>query len=235
VRRPGESADDVDIAFAPEDLMLGNTLIPKGTLLFINGETGGDILQTFAIPDNYSVNFGDIDIANPTGNILIVSSVQNSIAEVTAEGNFIQSRALPAGVSLLSGIALDCAKSEAWVVNTSGNVLHLGGMPCTPTVGIEDTETETRGFALGANYPNPFNPQTMFRYVIPGTLSVRLAVYDVHGRLIRVLVNERQTAGIHLAVWNGTDATNEPVASGVYFYRFSAGKFRETRRMVLTK
>lgn len=108
-------------------------------------------------------------------------------------------------------------------------------MPCGSTTSVEEAEADLQGFALDANYPNPFNPQTTFRYVIPRTLSVRLAVYDVLGGLVRVLVNERKTTGTYLAVWNGTDTANEPVASGVYFYRFSAGEFTVTHRMVLTK
>jgi hypothetical protein len=91
---------------------------------------------------------------------------------------------------------------------------------------------------LGRNAPNPFNPATRISYTIPeGPVSrpVRLDVYDVSGRLVRVLVERPEAAGAHVAVWDGTDANGHPVASGVYFYRLRYGSDRETRRMVLLR
>ncbi|MDH3196835.1 MAG: T9SS type A sorting domain-containing protein [Candidatus Krumholzibacteria bacterium] len=88
---------------------------------------------------------------------------------------------------------------------------------------------------LGRAYPNPFNPSTTIRYAIKATAEVNLSVYDVHGRLVKTLVDEHQKQSEYTTVWNGTDARGNPVASGVYFYRLKTPVFVETRKMVLLK
>ncbi|MCX6163125.1 MAG: T9SS type A sorting domain-containing protein [Ignavibacteriae bacterium] len=98
-------------------------------------------------------------------------------------------------------------------------------------IGIQNISAETpSAYSLGQNYPNPFNPVTRIRYELPRAVVVRLAVYDVMGREVEMLVNERQTAGSYEAVWDGTR-----FASGVYFYRLTAEEYGETKRMLLVK
>jgi hypothetical protein len=91
---------------------------------------------------------------------------------------------------------------------------------------------------LGANHPNPFNPQTVIPYSVPmGTVPerVRLAVYDASGRLVRVLVDEKLSAGSRTVLWRGDDADGRPVVSGVYFCVLDMGGLRRTQKMVLLK
>ena len=90
-------------------------------------------------------------------------------------------------------------------------------------------------FSLEANYPNPFNPKTTIAFALPSDQDVRLAVYSVDGRLVRLLVNERREAGRHEAVWRGEDATGRRVATGTYFAVIDAGDFHEVRKMSLVK
>jgi len=84
--------------------------------------------------------------------------------------------------------------------------------------------------SLSQNYPNPFNPSTSIRYEIAVAGYVSLGVYDLLGREVSTLVNERKQAGAHTVIWNA-----EGVASGVYFYRIRAGDFAETRRLLLLR
>ncbi len=88
---------------------------------------------------------------------------------------------------------------------------------------------------LHQNQPNPFNPSTTIPYELDEDGLVRLSVYDVHGRLVRELVNTVKAAGPHLAFWTGRDAGDRPVASGVYVYRLEAGGKSVARRMVLVR
>jgi hypothetical protein len=88
---------------------------------------------------------------------------------------------------------------------------------------------------LGANQPNPFNPHTTIPFALTEPGRARLAVYDLAGRLVRVLVDARVTAGAHTASWDGTNAAGDAVGSGVYLYRLEAGRSTETRRMMLLK
>ena len=89
-------------------------------------------------------------------------------------------------------------------------------------------------FTLGQNYPNPFNPSTIIPYQVPTAAHVRLEVFNVLGQRVATLVDEDQSAGVHTAVWDATDASGRAVGAGVYFYRLSsAGQPALTRRMVL--
>jgi hypothetical protein len=99
-------------------------------------------------------------------------------------------------------------------------------------------------FRLEQNYPNPFNAATVIRYTLParsgngqaGQLGstaahdVRLAVYDLLGREVAVLVDEKQASGTYAVTW-----TARGMASGMYFYRIQAGDFVQTRRSLLLK
>jgi flagellar hook assembly protein FlgD len=64
---------------------------------------------------------------------------------------------------------------------------------------------------------------------------VNLHIYDAAGRLVRVIVNESREAAWYEEIWDGTDSEDRKVASGVYFFRLSSGKFVQTRKMVLLR
>ena len=80
-------------------------------------------------------------------------------------------------------------------------------------------------FQLHENYPNPFNPSTTIRYELPKASIVRLSVYDILGREVSVLVNERKNAGAYQVKFDAAG-----LASGLYLYRLTAGSFVQTRR-----
>ncbi len=90
-------------------------------------------------------------------------------------------------------------------------------------------------YRLYQNYPNPFNPQTTIAYDLLEDADVKLVVYDLLGRVVRVLVNSRQKAAIRSIVWDGTDRYGQKLPSGIYLYRLKAGKFVETKKMILMK
>jgi len=94
-----------------------------------------------------------------------------------------------------------------------------------------------KAFALSQNAPNPFNPATTISYSVPegAAAAVDMKVYDIRGQLVRTLVNESKEAGSYTVFWDGTDESGRKVSSGVYFYRMRAGKFVQTRKMVLLK
>lgn len=88
---------------------------------------------------------------------------------------------------------------------------------------------------LDQNAPNPFNPFTRITYSVPAGGHVRLAVYDVTGRLVETLVEGPRLAGTHTVIWDAKDDRGREVASGVYFLRlFHAGQVR-TRKLVLLR
>jgi hypothetical protein len=103
--------------------------------------------------------------------------------------------------------------------------------------GIEETSPEVpTSTSLLQNYPNPFNPSTRIKYTVGGTgdqspgVSVKLVVYDLLGREVKVLVDERRAAGSYEDTFDGSG-----LASGIYVYRLTAGSFVQSRKMILLK
>ena len=90
-------------------------------------------------------------------------------------------------------------------------------------------------FTLSQNYPNPFNPTTTIRFGLPGAAQVELAIYNIVGQKVKLLVRGYYQAGDHEVEWQGTDDEGRPVASGVYFYRLTSEGVNETRKMLLLK
>ena len=96
--------------------------------------------------------------------------------------------------------------------------------------GVQDRVETPNFFVLSQNYPNPFNPTTVINYQVPVAGHVSVKVYDLLGREVMTLVNERKSAGSYQVLF---DAHLLP--SGVYFYSLESGSFKETKKMELLK
>ena len=88
-------------------------------------------------------------------------------------------------------------------------------------------------FALGPNYPNPFNPSTIIPYQLAASAAVRLEVFNLLGQRITTLVDGERPAGFHTATWHAVDGAGRAVGAGVYIYRMMVGAEIQTGRMVL--
>ncbi|MBX7046213.1 MAG: T9SS type A sorting domain-containing protein [Ignavibacteria bacterium] len=100
-------------------------------------------------------------------------------------------------------------------------------------IGVQQTSSSTPDkFSLSQNYPNPFNPSTRINYELKITNYVTLKVFDLLGKEVAQLVNEKQNAGSYVMDFNSAEYN---LPSGVYFYTLSAGGFKETKKMVLIK
>jgi hypothetical protein len=110
---------------------------------------------------------------------------------------------------------------------------RLAGWDAT-TTGVEGAGTPPTAH-LAQNFPNPFNPTTKISFGLRKPASVSLRIYDAAGRLVRVLAEGDRVAGTHAELWDGRDGGGDFVASGIYFCRFRAGAFSETRKMILVK
>jgi photosystem II stability/assembly factor-like uncharacterized protein len=132
-------------------------------------------------------------------------------------------------------------------------LFNEGQIPAPPTIrhSFKPWPSVPSAFALSQNYPNPFNPKTDIRYQITDERSqvhVTLKIFNTLGQEVRVLIDEPQGPGYYTMTWDGTDTSDRPVASGIYFYRLSirddlsqndsygpSSVFSETKRMVLLK
>jgi len=93
----------------------------------------------------------------------------------------------------------------------------------------------SQDYVLGFAYPNPFNPTTTIRYDLPENSHVNIMIYDIMGRVVRTLVNNRQSAGFKSVIWDATNELGQPVSAGMYLYKVQVGEFVQIRKMVLLK
>ncbi|MDX9857894.1 MAG: T9SS type A sorting domain-containing protein [candidate division Zixibacteria bacterium] len=109
-------------------------------------------------------------------------------------------------------------------------------LPLSPTdVGGSPGGELPTGVRLEQNYPNPFNPATTISFSLREASPVRLAVYNVLGQSVRVVLDGIYPAGNYRTVWDGTDDQGRPVAGGVYFYRLVTAHETQSRKMLLVK
>lgn len=104
--------------------------------------------------------------------------------------------------------------------STYGTILSVG----------KSFSNDIRGYSLFQNYPNPFNPSTNISFSIPEGQLVELNIYDLLGRKLMSLLNEYRHSGKHDIKFN-----NSNLASGVYFYQLKAGKFIQTKKLIILK
>lgn len=105
------------------------------------------------------------------------------------------------------------------------------------STGIDDLYTDILpdDLRLAQNYPNPFNPTTTIAFELSHSSRVSLEVYNPLGQKVATLVDGTLSAGAHEAVWDGTDHSGHPVATGVYFYQLSSDDNTKSRKMLLLK
>lgn len=119
-----------------------------------------------------------------------------------------------------------------WYDNRDGNnEIYYKRNPAGNPIGINNISTEVpKEFSLSQNYPNPFNPTTKIQFKVASSKFIKLTVFDLLGKEIEALVNEKLQPGTYEVDWNGSD-----YSSGVYFYRLTTEDFSETKRMILIK
>ena len=98
-----------------------------------------------------------------------------------------------------------------------------------------DRDLLPKQYLLHQNYPNPFNPVTSLRYDLPEDGLVNITIYDMMGRIVKTLINTKQSSGYKSVQWNATDNLGQPVSAGVYLYSIETKDFRQTKKMILLK
>lgn len=122
--------------------------------------------------------------------------------------------------------------------NLDGRKTHLEwSFTITGGTGVLDADNELllKQTKLEQNYPNPFNMHTRITYSLAKSALVSVQVFDLNGRLVKTICNQRQSAGAHTLVWDGMNAEQRAMTSGVYFYRLKTDNITQTRRMLLIK
>lgn len=202
-----------------------------------NGD-GADEILIGTTPQNFGANsetnavvyFGasDITTLNTDGDILF--EAPNQLLGLGAHNNNIFAQTAHSAVGdfdgdkkndflLTQGSDFNFVKGAVYIFNSDNF-----------SVNNEEEVELVNDFRLNQNYPNPFNPSTNISYSIPQTADVTLKVYDVTGRLVSTLINRAQSSGTYTVNVNAS-----AWASGIYFYRITAGDFVKTRKLTLIK
>jgi endonuclease I len=182
------------------------------------------------------VNEGNapLSISNITSNNAAFTISPIAFPRSVAADSFltVRVRFSPSSVQMISGV-LTISSND---VSEPQTLIALSGNGAPLSV-IQPVAVPAQAFRLEQNYPNPFNPSTEIRYQVSGTSEVRLDVFDMLGRKVSTLVNERKAAGTYSVNFNaaGLASGGASLASGIYFYRLQAAGFAETKRMMLMK
>lgn len=102
-------------------------------------------------------------------------------------------------------------------------------------LGDEEQQNQVPQFKLNRNYPNPFNPTTTISFSLATSEKVELTIYNVKGQKVKALCKGTMDAGKHSMLWNGKDNSNNPVSSGIYFYKLKSAGNESTHKMLLMK
>jgi len=185
-----------------------------------------------------------IAVDNASGNVYVTGSSQSGspaqydylTISYRNDGNFNwEKREMGSANSNDYPSSVAVADTEKIFISGSANFNGIGiafyTLRYSKISGIEPISGEVpTSFALNQNYPNPFNPSITIRFDIPKSELVKLVVYDIMGKEVSVLANENVSAGKYEVKWNAAS-----YSSGIYFYTLTAGDFRETKKMILTK
>jgi len=171
---------------------------------------------------------GEGDLAQPR-----VISQQPGQVSLAAYGD-----AATSGSQVVNLVFRTKSEIESTLIDVTDNAVRDAsyGVNTLSTPSPVEIQTRPEVYALGNNYPNPFNPNTAIKYALPAAGFVKLEVYNVVGQVVRTLVSQQQSAGRYAVQWNATDNGGQSLSSGIYFYRLQAGdSFLEVKKMLLLK
>jgi hypothetical protein len=185
-------------------------------------------------------------LSTNNGGSWIQTALTGSVLSLAASGNYIFAGHNDSGVYLSSNNGANWfKKSQGFGQQITINALLIANnyifagvyyqsiwrRSFSEIIGIKNISTEVpSSFSLKQNYPNPFNPVTKVQFGIMKTENIRITVFDVSGKELEEIVNERMQPGTYEVEWSG-----EKFASGIYFYRMQAGDYVETRKMILIR
>ncbi|MBN1996097.1 T9SS type A sorting domain-containing protein, partial [candidate division KSB1 bacterium] len=231
LRAAAESAEGVNYSGAAAGIIDRNSLVVTGT------EPADNVLHS---GDRICVHFSDVLVEamlNGADNVslkTVEDSVDIEIKVTCADCTLIiepvenltvyANKNLTARVcGLKSGNGCIQHKTACWSFKVDENYTKIDR---------ETLAAVPEHFYLNQNYPNPFNPATVIEYGVPVAEHVRLSVYNILGQEIKVLVDRRHQPGNYSAVFSVTDGG---LAGGVYLYKLEAGRFRQTRKLLVLK
>lgn len=238
---PG-NAFSVPIKFFTSDTLEGFTL----PLKFGNAQPLGVVLDSISFNRDYidsvifngdSSNFVLIPIQPPPppDSVIIMGRVHMTAALGAQPEEFL----IDTTTTEIGGVTYSyqfvLADGSVTIPHFSPGVITLTEDVITDVRETTQSTDLPASYELMQNYPNPFNPSTTIRFSLPTAGEVRLDVFNILGRHVTTLVDQRLSVGDYSVDWNGVNITGGEVASGIYFYRLTVGDFVETKKMIMLK
>lgn len=239
--------------------LLGYVVRLNGSMVGNMVESPFEIIGPFA-PDEYLIEVNAIYdegisapaeitvtiVLNPPLNVTAQSQPPNIIITWDAPVRGIESYNIYSSGELIEENVMESpyidlnVPTGTYIYNVTA--VYDGGWESDPSIETEyvyhttgDNILKPTVTELVGNYPNPFNPVTTIGYSIKNAGNVTLEVYNLKGQLVKTLVNKHLEAAFHDVVWNGKDNNNKIISSGIYFYKMKAGKYVNTKKMILMK
>jgi hypothetical protein len=214
--------DDPQVLVA--ELLVDNLPLAKGYVLQVNYDA--DLAELLGAKETETGVFAGhpLLVQRQHGTVLIALE-GHDVASTEAQGSLVQLRFRLKGDA--TGVPIEIATALLFGQDDQLVPLRLPAK--------FDLELPPQTFRLMQNSPNPFNPATTIAFELPQSADVDVAVYNLVGQRLRTLVRENKAPGRYQVVWDGKDDSGRDVSSGVYFYRYHAGEFWASRRMLLIR
>ncbi|MCD4818067.1 MAG: carboxypeptidase regulatory-like domain-containing protein [Candidatus Cloacimonetes bacterium] len=189
-----------------------------------------EVEHTYTFPDNfYNLSWQTPETSESTLIGYNVYATFNQIAQVEANITTYYGVDLPGDEEADVYIFV-----TALYENPDGESVHSNIVTCG--IATESPQNQTNFItSLKNNYPNPFNPETEISFSLADQGKVKISIYNIKGQKIKTLIYESLPIGEHSIVWNGKDSKENPVSSGVYFYRMKTSQYQKINKMLLLK
>ena len=243
-RLHGHSNDVLSVAFHPNGQILASGSKDDTIRIW-------EPVNRLDVTRNGSVNVNDlVEVARNYGRT--VAGGANRNADVNGDGKVdindlnevaraLDARAAP-GLSpeKAADLPFTAKDVQGWIRDAKAAGIDAHDITVLEQLLAAVTRTPPKKTFLLANYPNPFNPETWIPYQLSEAAEVTVTIHASDGKLVHTLELGQLPAGLYrtkgrAAYWDGRNALNEPVASGVYFYTLTAGDFTATRKMLIRK
>ncbi len=179
------------------------------------------------------IPLGDYQSLRIRQNVKVINqTIFNGIVFSTSTDTYIQYNWVAKNAFLVANAQSQNGETNPNFTNAQG-FGRLDSLKTTPSTRVQEQAEAPVSFELLQNHPNPFNPETAIKYQIRRDGPAELAIFNLAGERVRVLVNEILPAGNYEARWNGANELGQRVSSGVYMYRLKSGATTQTKKMVL--
>ncbi len=240
-----ERGQQAVLQFSAADFLAQDTLIAEFTLQTLNyapiaGDSTHVFIREFGGETWTALPFSQIgeEAASPATQYYFLAkrrglvNFPSGVIYNADLSNFTQSDSTAYDLRL---VIQDAAGNTAdWTISPA---FIVGGFDPVTAVADEDDPGFhiPRKFELYQNFPNPFNPETTFRFDLPKPSQVSFEIYDLMGRRVRTLLEKKMTAGEYSVLWDGKDNYGRVLPSGVYYFKITAGTFNRSGKAVLLK